>query len=71
VKNIKWLRVTRDLTQLSVQMSTGIDQSVLSKYERGESIPTTESLMILATFYGTSLDYLMDLTDEKAPYPRK
>ena len=71
MKNIKWLRVTRDLTQLSVQMSTGIDQSVLSKYERGESIPTTESLMILATFYGTSLDYLMDLTDEKAPYPRK
>jgi len=71
LKNIKYLRVTRDLTQLNVQMKTGIDQSMLSKYERGETLPTVDTLLILAKFYNTSLDYLMDLTDNPNPYPRK
>ena len=52
-------------------METGIDQSILSKYERGESMPTAENLLILAKFYNTSLDYLMDLTEIKEPYPKK
>lgn len=71
MKNIKLIRVTRDYTQLKVQMDTGISQSTLSKYECGEAIPTTENLMLLAKYYSTSLDYLMDLTDEQKPYPQK
>lgn len=71
MKNIKLIRVTNDFTQLKVQMETGINQSTLSKYETGELLPTTENLMILAQFYHTSLDYLMDLTDEIRPYPSK
>lgn len=71
MKNIKFIRVTKDYTQLKVQMDTGISQSTLSKYECGELLPTTENLLILAKYYNTSLDYLMDLTDEKTPYPAK
>ncbi len=71
MKNLKMARITRDFTQLKVQMETGISQSVLSKYETGELSPTSENLIILAKFYGTSVDYLLDLTDEKAPYPPK
>ncbi|MBE7036905.1 MAG: helix-turn-helix transcriptional regulator [Ruminococcaceae bacterium] len=71
MKNIKLIRVINDYTQLKVQMETGISQSVLSKYECGELLPTSENLMILAKFYNTSVDYLLDLTDEKAPYPPK
>jgi len=71
MKNIKLLRVTNDLTQINVQMETGINQSVLSKYESGEYMPTTQNLLILAKLYNTSLDFLMDLTDVKEPYPRK
>lgn len=71
MKNIKLIRVTKDYTQLKVQMDTGISQSTLSKYECGELLPTTENLMILAKYYNVSLDYLMDLTDEKTPYPPK
>lgn len=71
MKNIKYLRVTNELTQLNVQMKTGINQSILSKYESGEYMPTTENLLILARLYNTSLDYLMDLTDVKEPYPPK
>lgn len=71
MKNIKLIRVINDYTQLKVQMQTGISQSMLSKYENGELLPTTENLMILADFYNTSLDYLMDLTDTKEKYPPK
>lgn len=71
MKNIKLIRVINDYTQLKVQMETGISQSMLSKYENGELLPTTENLMILADFYNTSLDYLMDLTDTKEKYPPK
>ncbi|MBO5870190.1 MAG: helix-turn-helix transcriptional regulator [Clostridia bacterium] len=71
MKNIKLIRVVKDYTQIKVQMDTGISQSTLSKYECGELIPTTENLLILAKYYNTSLDYLMDLTDEVKPYPQK
>ena len=71
MKNIKLIRVTKDFTQLKVQMDTGISQSVLSKYERGDLMPTSENLLILAKYYNTSLDFLMDLTDETSPYPKK
>lgn len=71
MKNIKLIRVINDYTQLKVQMETGIPQSMISKYETGELMPTAENLMILAKFYNTSLDFLMDLTDEQKPYPPK
>lgn len=71
MKNIKLIRVINDYTQLKIQMETGIPQSIISKYETGEIMPTAENLVILAKFYGTSIDYLMDLTDEPKPYPPK
>lgn len=71
MKNIKLVRVVKDYTQLKVQMDTGISQSTLSKYECGELLPTAENLLILAKYYNTSLDFLMDLTDEQRPYPPK
>lgn len=71
MKNIKLIRVINDFTQIKVQMETGIPQSVISKYETGELMPTSENLMILAKFYDTSMDFLMDLTDERSPYPPK
>ncbi len=71
MKNLKLIRVINDYTQLKVQMETGIEQSTLSKYENGSLIPTGENLIILAKFYNTSVDFLLDLTDETAPYPRK
>lgn len=71
LRNIKLIRVINDYTQLKVQMETGIPQSMISKYETGELMPTAENLVILAKFYNTSLDFLMDMTDEQKPYPPK
>jgi len=71
MKNLKLIRVINDYTQLKVQMETGISQSTLSKYEQGEQSPTSENLIILAKYYNTSVDFLLDLTDEKKPYHQK
>lgn len=68
--NLKAIRLKRGYTQIFVQMNTGVEQSLISKYESGERIPPTETLMILADFYGTSMDYLMGRTSREEPYER-
>ena len=66
---IKETRKERGLTQLQIQMKTGIDQSDYSKIERGLRYPTLEQMTRLAVLFGTSIDYLVGITDEKNPYP--
>ena len=60
---LKLIRKKRGLTQIALQMQTGIDQSLLSQYENGKRIPPTDSLLILADFYGVSIDYILKRTD--------
>ncbi len=62
--NLRKLRKARGLTQIALQMKTGIEQALLSKYETGERIPTTDALLILADFYGVSIDYILCRTDK-------
>ena len=44
-------------------MKTGIEQALLSKFENGERVPPTETLMRLAEFYNVSIDYILCRTD--------
>ena len=61
--NLRKLRMDRHLTQVALQMKTGIEQALLSKYENEERIPPTETLIVLADFYNVSVDYLLCRTD--------
>lgn len=61
---LKQLRKSRGYTQISLQMQTGIEQALLSKFENGERVPPTESLMKLAEFYNVSIDYILCRTDK-------
>ena len=61
--NLKKLRKGRDLTQIAVQMATGIEQSLLSKFENGDRVPPTETLVTLADFYKVSIDYILCRTE--------
>ena len=56
---LKLLRKSRGYTQISVQMQTGVEQALLSKFENGERIPPTETLVRLADFYNVSIDYIL------------
>ena len=62
-QRLRQLRKAKGYTQIRVQMETGIEQALLSKYENGERIPPTETLLKLADFYHVSLDYLLCQTD--------
>lgn len=57
--NLRKLRKKHNLSQVALQMQTGIDQALLSKFENGERIPPTETLMILADYYNVSIDYIL------------
>ncbi len=61
--NLRKLRLDKKKTQLNVQMETGIEQALLSKYESGKRIPPTETLITLADYYDVSMDYIMGRTD--------
>ena len=61
---IRDLREDNDLTQNQVSKVLMCDQSLYSKYERGErEIPLT-LLIKLADFYKTNLDYLVYRSDK-------
>lgn len=68
--NLKFLRKEKHLTQLQLQMNTGIDQALISKFENGERIPPTDTLVLLADFFDTSTDYILGRTDVSEPYPK-
>ena len=61
--NLRVLRKEKGYTQLAVQMKTGIEQALLSKYETGNRVPPTETLLLLAEFYDVSIDYILGRTD--------
>ena len=60
---LKSLRLSKGYTQVALQMRTGIEQALLSKFETGERTPPTETLLLLAQFYGVSIDYILCRTD--------
>ncbi|MDE8735105.1 helix-turn-helix transcriptional regulator [Eubacteriales bacterium DFI.9.88] len=67
---IRDMREDQDLTQQKVAEYLRCDQSLYSKYERGERDVPLYIMVKLAVFYGTSVDYLVGLTDDKRPYSR-
>ncbi len=68
---IRDLREDRDLTQKQIADHLLCDQSLYSKYERGERMLPLDYAEKLADYYGVSVDYLLGRTGVKRPYPRK
>lgn len=65
---IRDLREDNDLTQKEIAKILLCDQSLYSKYERGEREIPLNLLIILADYYKTSLDYLTYRTDNPKRY---
>lgn len=65
------LREDSDLTQSVLAKHLHIKQNTYSQYENGQRQIPLEMLVALAEFYDTSIDYIVGLTDERKPYPRK
>ena len=60
---IKDMREDNDLTQKQISQMLLCDQSLYSKYERGEREIPLKIMVALADFYMVSVDYLIGRTD--------
>ena len=69
-RRLRDLREDRDLLQKDVAEVLQCSQVCYSYYELGKRDIPTEVLVRLATYYHTSVDYLLGLTDDARPYPR-
>lgn len=70
-ERIRNLREDADLTQQQVADKLFINRRTYSSYEKGVRGIPPEVLGDIADIWGTSVDYLMDRTDTKNPYPKK
>lgn len=64
------LREDRDLNQAALASVLHVSQATYSRYESGLLDIPSAGLIALARFYGTSVDYLLNLTDDPVPYRR-
>lgn len=62
-QRLRDLREDRDMNQTQVAALLHTSQTVYSRYERGYQTIPVEHLLILADFYGVSVDYLLGRTD--------
>ncbi len=62
---LKELRQDSDMVQKEVAAVLGIDQRVYSTYETGKRDIPIQHLMILADYYGVSIDYIVGRTNER------
>ncbi len=64
------IREDRDITQTEIARYLHIGQNTYSQYENCLRGLPIEILIKLATYFDTSTDYILGLTNEKKPYPR-
>ncbi len=62
-ERIKDLRIKHGMTQTAMGEIIGTKQDSVSTYERGKNYPEVRNLMILADYFGVSIDYLVGRTD--------
>ena len=70
-ERIRNLREDADLTQAEIGEQINVPHRTYAYYERGERMIPPQVLIALAQFHQVSVDYLLGLTDQKKPYPRK
>lgn len=68
---IKDLREDKEIKQVEMAEQLNVSQTNYSKYELGKINIPIETLKKIALILNTSTDYLLGLTDEVKPYPRR
>jgi len=65
---LKDLREDNDITQKTIAEYLHIKQNTYSQYENGQRQIPIDALILLAKFYNTSTDYILELTNNPKPY---
>lgn len=69
-RRIRDLREDKDLTQKEMAQMLQIHQTTYSDYELGNLNIPIDMLIKLADFYNTSIDFLVEHTDNPKPYKK-
>lgn len=68
--NIRDIREDKNLSQKDIALYLNVKQNTYSRYETNERDMPLEIIDKLASYYNTSVDYLMGRTDKREPYPK-
>ena len=69
-QRIRDLREDADLSQREIAEALNCSQQAYSNYELGQRDIPSATLIELAQFHATSVDYILGLTNVRTPYPR-
>ena len=70
-QRIESLRIDNDKTQSEIATLLNCKREVYRRYEKGVRDIPLWAIIKLSQYYNCSVDYLLDLTDEKKSYPSK
>ena len=63
MKNLRPLRHEKGVSQQKVADAIGSNQQSIHRYENGDYEPDIQTLVLLADYFETSIDYLVGRTD--------
>lgn len=69
-KRLRDLREDNNLTQQQIADKIHMSRTGYNQYETGKNDIPTKILIKLADIYNTSIDYILEKTNEIKPYPR-
>ena len=62
-ERLRYLRMSRGLSSKEVYEAIGSSKPSYYRYENGDSEPSTQKLLELASYFNVSMDYLVGRTD--------
>ena len=71
LENLKILRRENRKTQKEIAELIGCRELAYLHYEKGVRKLPVNALITLARYYDVSTDYLLGLTEERRPFPKK
>ena len=68
-KKLTRLRKKAGLSQAEVSEELDVSRQAVTKWETGQSRPSTENLQSLSKLYNVPLEYLLDESEDELPAP--
>ena len=68
IKNLRLLRESHGISQQKLADAVGLTQQSINKYENHKIEPDIATLMLIADFFHTSVDYLIGHTEAQAEH---
>ena len=63
IEILKEMRLSRGMSQEKLAKETGLSQSAIAFWEKGQRVPNALAVITLARYFGVSSDWLLGLED--------